>query len=123
MHRQCYHGYWMDVQLYVVCLVALRRKGWYDYVRRVGLLVDRGRIDNMVGFPFWVYACITEVRVMRSTAGGLRADSLRGHRRHIRPFFFPSRCSILLTLDFERRHTFEDGQDWASVLVHSLGCR
>ena len=39
-----------------------------------------------VGFPFWTYACKTEVRVMPA-AGGLRADSLRGHRRHIRLFF------------------------------------
>lgn len=47
------------------------------------------RIDKChvhVGFPFWTYACKTEVRVM-PPAGGLRADSLRGHRHHIRLFF------------------------------------
>jgi hypothetical protein len=39
------------------------------------------RIDNkchvQVGFPFWIHACKTEVRVMPA-AGGLRADFVKG---------------------------------------------
>lgn len=38
------------------------------------------RIDKChvhVGFPFWIYACKTEVRVMPA-AGGLRADFVKG---------------------------------------------
>ena len=90
----------MDVQL--VSFVGR----WEDYVRKVSLRVDRGRIDKKchvhVGFPFWTYACKTEVRVMAG-AGGLRADSLRGHRRHIQLFF--STFDFTHTRDFERRRT------------------
>jgi hypothetical protein len=46
-----------------------------------------------VSSPFWIHARKTEVRVMPA-AGGLRAESLRGHRRHIRTRFS-------LTLDSE----------------------
>jgi hypothetical protein len=101
---------------------VLREKGWakwYDYVRMVGLLVDRGRIDKnatfMVGFPFWVYACIAEVRVMR-TAGGLRADSLKGPQTPHSTLLFFSMFDFTHT----GRHSCEDGQDCGSV---SLGCR
>jgi hypothetical protein len=43
-------------------------------------------------------------------AGGLRADSLRGHRRHIRLFFLSFFLDVRFHSHFERRHISEDGR-------------
>ena len=48
------------------------------------------RIDKChvhISFLFWIYACKTEVRVMRA-AGGLRADFVKGPQTLL--FFFLS---------------------------------
>jgi hypothetical protein len=77
------------LQWYVIAVVLWGQKGRSNgriMLAYESIVVESINCHVHVGFPFGTYACKTEVRVMPA-AGGLRADSLRGHRRHIQLFF------------------------------------
>ncbi len=86
-----------------------------DYVNQDGLQVDRGRIDRFrvlikchvhVGSPF-LDLCVQNGSRVMGPAGGLRADSLRGHRRRFRFLFFFEMFDSHPRFDFVRSQLVE----------------